>query len=89
MLLEVTQSNECIDKILDEGTWGSDLEVVTFSELYNVTVNIYEIFTSQTPDNWYVARDNALDINLFYRNGVHFDSLLWAILIKIFISIKE
>ena len=42
--------------------------------LYNATVNIYERFTSQTPDNRYVAGDNAPEINLFYRNGYHYDS---------------
>ena len=67
--------NDYIDKMLDEGTWGGEPEVVAFSELYNVTVNIYERFTSQTPDNRYVAGINAPEINLFYRNGNHYDSL--------------
>ena len=67
--------NDYIDKMLDEGTWGGEPEVVAFSELYNVTVNIYERFTSQTPDNRYVAGINSPEINLFYRNGNHYDSL--------------
>ena len=41
----------------------------------NVTVNIYEKFTSQTPENWYVEGDNSPEINLFYRNENHYDSL--------------
>ena len=61
--------------MLDQGVRGAEPEVVTFSELYNVTVNIYERFKSQTPDNRYVAGDNLPEINLFYRNGNHYDSL--------------
>ena len=60
--------------MLDEGIWGGEPEVVAFSELYNVTVNIYERFTSQTPDNRYVAGIKAPEISLFYRNGNHYDS---------------
>ena len=37
---------------------GGEPEVVIFSELYNVTVNIYEILTSQTDDNRYIAGVN-------------------------------
>ena len=47
--------NDCIDQILDEGTWGGEPEVAAFSELYNVTVNIYEGFTSQTRDMLVIA----------------------------------
>ena len=54
---------------------GGESEVVAFSEFYNVTLNIYERFTSQTLDNRYVAGDNTPEINLFYRNGNHNDSL--------------
>ena len=75
--------------MLDEGTWGREPEVVTLSELYNLTINIYERFTSQTHDNKCVAGDNAPEINLFYRNGNHYDSLFWEVLIKIFGHLKE
>ena len=51
--------NDYIDQILGEGTWGGEPEVVSFSELFNVAVNIYERFTMQTPDNRYEAGDNA------------------------------
>ena len=37
--------NDYIDQMLDEGIWREEPEVVLFSELYNVTVNIYEWFT--------------------------------------------
>ena len=66
---------EYIYEMLDEGTLREEPEVVAFSELYNVTVNIYERFASQTPDNRYVEGDNAPEINLFYRNRNHYDSL--------------
>ena len=42
--------------------------------LYNETININERFTSQTLDNRSVAVDKPLKINLFYRNGNHYDS---------------
>ena len=48
--------------MFDEGTWEGESEVVAFSELYNVTVNIYERLISQTPDNRYVAGVNVPEI---------------------------
>ena len=65
------------------------IEVFAFSEFYNVTVNTYVRFISQTPHNRYVAGDNAPKIILFYRNGNHYYSLLWEILIKIFGHLKD
>ena len=47
--------NDYIYQMLDEGTWWGEYRVVAFSELNNVTVNIYERLTLQTPDNKYVA----------------------------------
>ena len=67
--------NDYIDQMLDEGIREEEPEVVAFSELDNVTVNIYERFTSQTSDNRYVTGDNSPDIILFYRNGNHIDYL--------------
>ena len=66
--------NDYIGQMLDEGAYGENPEIVAFSELYNAIVNIYERFISQTPDNRYVAGDNAPEINLFSRNGNHYDS---------------
>ena len=59
--------------MLNEDRWGEP-EVVAFSELDYVTVNIYESFTSQTLGNRYVAEDNSPEINLFNKNGNHYDS---------------
>ena len=47
--------------------------------LYNETVNIYERFTSQTPDNRSVVVDKPLKINLFYRNEITMILFLWEI----------
>ena len=61
--------------MLDEDTWGRESGVVAFFELFHVTVNIYERFTSQTSNNRNAAGVDASELNLFYRNGNHYDSL--------------
>ena len=74
--------------MLDEGTWGREPEVVTFSELYNLTVNIYERFASQTPDNRYVAEDNAPEIIYFIEMKITMILFLWRILINMLGHLK-
>ena len=67
--------NEYIDRMLEDGEWGGEPEIVAFSEIYNTSVHVFDVMTSAIP---YLVVENSTSshsINLLLTNNNHFDLL--------------
>ena len=67
--------DEYIQKMLEDGEWGGEPEIVTFSELYNVNVTVYDAMTSSIP---YLIAENQRATHTVYVlmiNNDHFNTL--------------
>ena len=65
-----------IETTLEGGEWGSETEIVAFSELYDVNIHVFDLMTSPTP--YLIAENNTFThtIYLLLTNNYHFDLLL-------------
>ena len=70
-----TVLSEYISKMLDDGEWGGDPEIVAFSELLCVNIYVYDAMTSSVP--YLVAENPAAKhfVHLLLTNNNHFDTL--------------
>ena len=67
--------DEYIQKMLEDGEWGGEPEIVAFSELYNVNVTVYDAMTSSIP---YLIAENQRATHTVYVlmiNNDHFNTL--------------
>ena len=68
--------DEYIQKMLEDGEWGGEPEIVAFSELYNVNVTVYDAMTSSIP---YLIAENQRATHTVYVlmiNNDHFNTLI-------------
>ena len=67
--------NQYVKKIRDSDYWGGNQELVAFSELYGVNIEVYDRITSNSPR--YIIENGVQQttIRLFYW-GTHYDSLI-------------
>ena len=70
-----TALSEYISKMLDDGEWGGEPEIVAFLELYCVNIYVYDAMTS--PVLYLVAENPAANhsVHLLLTNNNHFDTL--------------
>ena len=70
-----TVLSEYISKMLDDGEWGGEPEIVAFSELFCVNIYVYDAMTSPVP--YLVAENPAANhsVHLLLTNNNHFDTL--------------
>ena len=67
--------DEYIHKMLEDGEWGGEPEIVAFSELYNVNVTVYDAMKSSIP---YLIAENQRTTHKVYVliiNNDHFNTL--------------
>ena len=69
------EANEYVQKMLEDGEWRSEPEIVVFSELYNVNVTVYDAMTSSIP--YLTAEDEKADhiVHLLMVNNNDFNTL--------------
>ena len=69
------ETNEYVQKMLEDGEWGGEPEIVAFSELYNVNITVYDAMISSIP---YLATENEKANHTVYIlivNNNHFNTL--------------
>ena len=52
-----------IGTMLEGGEWGGESEIVTFYELYNVNIHVFDAMTSSTPD--LIAENNTFTHTIY------------------------
>ena len=70
-----TVLSDYISKMLDDGEWGGEPEIVAFLELYCVNIYVYDTMTN--PVLYLVAENLAANnsVHLLLANNNHFDTL--------------
>ena len=69
------EAKEYVQKMLEDGEWGGEPEIVAFSELYNVNVTVYDAMTSSIP---YFTAENVKanhTVHLLMVINNHFNTL--------------
>ena len=72
----LTILSEYISKMLEDGEWDGEPEIVTFYELYCVNIYVYDAMTSPVP---YLAAENPAanhSVHLLLTDNNHFDTLI-------------
>ena len=64
-----------ISKILMDGEWDEYVELVAFSELYNIQIQVYNSLGSQQPITTVSTADGEVTIAILF-SGDHNDSLM-------------
>ena len=72
---EGTDIKDDISKMLIDGEWGGYVELVAFSELYNIQIQVYDSLGSQQPINTVSTADGRVTITILF-SGDHYDSLI-------------
>ena len=66
---------EYISKMLLDGEWGGHLELVAFSELYSVQIQIFDSIGSEQPITTVTTPNDAGTISILFSH-YHYDSLV-------------
>ena len=72
---EGTDIKDYISKMLIDGEWGGYVELVAFSELYNIQIQVYDSLGSQQPITTVSTADGRVTITILF-SGDHYDSLI-------------
>ena len=70
-----TVLSEYISKMLDDGKWDGEPEIVAFSELYCINIYVYDADTN--PVLYWVSENPTTNhsVHFFLTNNNHFDTL--------------
>ena len=66
--------DEYLSKMLLDGEWGGHAELVAFSEIYNVSIQVFDSIGSKDPIIRILTTDGAIMISILF-SGDHYDSL--------------
>ena len=72
---EGTDIKDYISKMLIDGEWCGYVELVAFSELYNIQIQVYDSLGSQQPITTVSTADGRVIITILF-SGDHYDSLI-------------
>ena len=72
---EGTDIKDYISKMLIDGEWGGYVELVVFSELYNIQIQVYDSLGSQQPITTVSTADGRVIITILFSDD-HYDSLI-------------
>ena len=72
---EGTDIKDYISKMLIDGEWGGYVELVAFSELYNIQIQVYDSLGSQQPIITVSTEDERVKITILF-SGDHYESLI-------------
>ena len=72
---EGTDIKDYISKMLIDGEWGGYVELVAFSELYNIQIQVYDSLGSQQPITTVSTADRRVALTILF-SGDHYDSLI-------------
>ena len=56
-------------------TWGGELEITAFSELFEVDIQVYRYATFIVPSHEYIHLNSNLTVRLYLLNGDHYNLL--------------
>ena len=68
--------NDYIQQMRNSSTWGGNIEIVAFSEIFDVSINIFDQITVFDPHyqvKWASTEDK---INIIFRNNNHYNVLI-------------
>ena len=68
--------NDYIQRMRNNSTWGGNIEIVAFSEIFDVSINIFDQITVFDPHyqvKWASTEDR---INIIFRNNDHYNVLI-------------
>ena len=54
-------------------TWGGELEITAFSELFEVDIQVYRYATSIVLNHEYIHPNSNLTVRLYFLNGDHYN----------------
>ena len=55
--------------------WGGELEITSFSELFEINIQAYKYATSIVPNQEYIHPNSNLIVRLYFFNGYHYNLL--------------
>ena len=73
-------------------TWGGELEITAFSELFEVDIQVYRYATSIVPNHEYIHPNSNLTVRLYFQNGDHYNLLKkkhWIQILTLLIWVKS
>ena len=55
--------------------WSGELEIISFSELLKIDIQVYRYATSIVPNHEYIHLNSNLTVSFYFLNGDHYNLL--------------